>query len=87
MRRLVQRGAYPALLEEAAQGRGTAPLLSAGGFDTGHYSWEGLWGGGRDSVRVHARELVFVFCLDALSKACGQCPWSRKAKQSCYDRR
>ena len=42
MRRLVQRGAYPALLEEAAQGRGTAPLLSAGGFDTGHYSWEGL---------------------------------------------
>ena len=54
MRRLVQRGAYPALLEEAAQGRGTAPLLSAGGFDTGHYSWEGLWGGGRDSVRVHA---------------------------------
>ena len=46
VRRLVQRGAYPALLEEAAQGRGTAPLLSAGGFDTGHYSWEGLWGGG-----------------------------------------
>ena len=54
MRRLVQRGAYPALLEEAAQGRGTAPLLSADGSLTqGSYSWEELCGGGRDSVRVH----------------------------------